>query len=205
MYIPEQPSEPPPRRRAPLRDYLIGLVRMPSRTFSDIAFDRPWLRGGGLLLGSLVLAGLLLGATGFPWVGGGFRGALGGVFLVPLLGAVVFGVASLAFHGMAKSLEGWASYVEMVSAFIFALLPLALLAPAALLRLLPGGGGGLLFLLACSAIAGWTVYLIFLSVRESHRFSGLQAILAILVPMALAIVVGFVGLVVFLMALLVVG
>ena len=47
--------------------YLRGIVRTPSWTFSDIAIDQPTLRGTGVLLLGLALAGALFGAGGlFP-------------------------------------------------------------------------------------------------------------------------------------------
>ena len=55
------------RRKRPVMFYLRGIVRTPSWTFSDIAIDQPTLRGTGVLLLGLALAGALFGAGGlFP-------------------------------------------------------------------------------------------------------------------------------------------
>lgn len=204
MYIPGEPA-PVRQRRIPLHLYLKDLPRHPARTLSDIALDRPWLRGLSLLLAAFAVAGAGLGITGLPGTEGGLPGAALGLVTVPAVSGVAFLAVSLVYHGMAKALEGEGSFVELVSALSFAFLPLGLLAPASLLRLLPGALGGLAFFLACMAIAGWTIRLTYLGVREAHRFVGTQAILTMTVPLTMIFLVSFLILFVTAMAILVVG
>ena len=149
---------------------------------SDIAIDRPLLPGALLLLGGFVLLGAVWGAIGLPRVGDGFQGAVSGALVVSLVGTIGFLVMSVVLHLMARVFEGIASYGELASALLFALLPLYLLAPTALLRLLPGGLGGFLFFLTILGTLGWVTRLVYLAVRESHRFIGTQAVLTMLTP-----------------------
>lgn len=187
MYIPLNPT-PGRRPRVPLREYLAGLLRYPARTLSEIALDKPWLRGGSFLLAGLALFGASLGDLGLP-------GALARAVLIPGVVAVAFGLVSLVLFGMAKYLEGEGSYMEMVSALVFALLPLLFLAPAGLLRLVPGRGDFLSFL-AWLGIVGWCLRLVYLALRESHRFTGTQALLTMTIPVAIGGLTTFLGFIV---------
>jgi hypothetical protein len=182
------------RKRQSLRFYVVGTVRTPRWTISDVALDQPWLQGGLTLMSGAALAGLALGAIGLPWIGQGLRGALLGLLAVPAIFLVGLLVVAVVLHRMGHSLEGTATFLETLSALIFALLPVWLLVPAALLRLLPGAWGGFLFFLAGMAILAWVLRLTYLAVREAHRFTGTQAVLTITTPITLAfllVVAGF--------------
>ena len=204
MYIPSVPQQPT-RRQVPLQEYLRELPRRAAPTLSDIALDRPWLRGGGLLLVALAVAGLGLGVTGLPFLGYGLRGGLLGLVAIPAVGAVAFVIVSLVYHGMARVLEGEGGYLELVSAMIFASLPVVFLGPAALLRLLPGAWGGLTFFVACVGLGVWVIRLVYLAVRESHRFTGTQAILTMMVPITMAFLIAFMGMFLTAMGILIFG
>ena len=129
------------RRKRPVTFYLRGIVRTPSWTFSDIAIDQPTLRGTGVLLLGLALAGALFGAGGlFPALEGVAGTALSAA------GFVVVGYASLLFwvvmlHLIAKIFEGEASIAEELSAMTYAALPLWLLIPTALVWMARRRGG----------------------------------------------------------------
>ena len=120
------------RRKRPVLFYLRGIVRTPSWTFSDIAIDQPTLRGTGVLLLGLALAGALFGAGGlFPALEGVAGTALSAA------GFVVVGYAFLLFwvvmlHLIAKIFEGEASIAEELSAMTYAALALWLLVPISL-------------------------------------------------------------------------
>jgi hypothetical protein len=183
------------RNRQPLRNYLVELWRHPNRALSDIAFERPWPQGLALLAGGLALSGSALGGTGLPGVASGVAGIPTGAIAGLLIGTMAFVVATLAFHGMALVLEGAGALTELASAFLFAMLPVYAIVPAAVLRLLPGGWGDFAFSTACFVIGLWTLRLTYLAIREGHRFSGIQAGLTItgtlLATMLGAIVVFF--------------
>jgi hypothetical protein len=94
-------------------------------------------------------------------------------------GATTFIVLTFAFHGMALILEGDGGIVDFLSAMSFAMLPIYAVTPAVVLRLLPDRWDGFMFFWACFAIGIWMLRLTYLSIREAHRFSGLQAGLTI--------------------------
>ena len=167
------------RQRQTLRAYLPVLLQHPNRALSDIAFERPWPRGLALLAGGFALSGVALGATGLPGVDRSVTGLPEGALLMLLVGAAAFLIITLAFHGVALILEGEGAFMEFVSAMSFAMLPVYVVTPVAVLRLLPGGWGGFTFFMGCFAVALWTLRLSFLAIREGHRFSGLQAGLTI--------------------------
>ncbi len=195
------PNQAPPRahgkrRRGKqlLRAYLAELGRHPNRALSDIAFERPWPKGLALLVAGFLIAGAALGVTGLPAAGSGIDGVFRGALFGLGVGAITFIVLTLAFHGMALVLEGDGGIVDFLSAMSFAMLPIYAVTPAVVLRLLPGGWGGGMFFLACFAIGLWMLRLTYLSIREAHRFSGLQAGLTItgtLLAMALGTLVLF--------------
>ena len=170
------------RRKRPVTFYLRGIVRTPSWTFSDIAIDQPTLRGTGVLLLGLALAGALFGAGGlFP--------ALEGVAGMALsaAGFVVVGYASLLFwvvmlHLIAKIFEGEASIAEELSAMTYAALPLWLLIPTALVWMVAGGAGPMVIFLGASVTMLAALRLTYIAVREANRFLGTQAILTMLAP-----------------------
>lgn len=173
------------RRKQPLRAYVVGALRRPRWAMSDIAIDRPLFSGMMLFIGSLILAGVVLGAGGLPQVGDGLRGAWAGAIVVPAFGVLGFMVVSVSVHLMARSLDGIASFTELSSALVFAMLPLYLLAPAGLLRFLPGIFG-IFYFLTVVVIVLWIVRLIYIAIREAHRFLGLQAILSMIGPVLFA-------------------
>jgi hypothetical protein len=180
------PNQAPPRARGkrrreqqPLRVYLAELWRHPNRALSDIAFERPWPKGLALLVAGFLVSGAALGITGLPGVEPGIGGSFGGAIYVLGAGAATFLVITLAFHGMALVLEGDGGIVDFLSAMLFAMLPIYAVTPAVVLRLLPGGWGGTMFFWASFAIGLWMLRLTYLSIREAHRFSGLQAWLTI--------------------------
>ncbi len=167
------------RPRQPLRAYLSALVHHPNEGLSDIAFERPWLQGLLLLLGSFAAAGAALGWIGLPGMVNGAAGVLGGALFGTGAGAILFLLVTIALHGMAKILEGEGTFVEVATALAFAVTPAYAIAPVALLRFLPGGLGRAAFFVGCFVIVGWMLRLIYLAVREGERFSGTQANLTI--------------------------
>ena len=167
------------REQQPLRAYLTELARHPNRALSDIAFERPWPKGLALLAGGFLVSGAALGATGLPGVESGMDGSLTGALIGLGAGATTFIVLTFAFHGMALILEGDGGIVDFLSAMSFAMLPIYVVTPAVVLRLLPDGWDGFMFFSACFAIGMWMLRLTYLSIREAHRFSGLQAGLTI--------------------------
>ena len=170
------------RRKRPVLFYLRGIVRTPSWTFSDIAIDQPTLRGTGVLLLGLAVAGALFGAGGlFP----AFEG-LAGVAL-SAAGFVVVGYAFLLFwvvmlHLIAKIFEGEASIAEELSAMTYAALALWLLVPISLLWLVSGGAQPLVMVLGVMVTTLAALRLTYIAVREANRFLGTQAILTMLAP-----------------------
>jgi len=167
------------REQQPLRAYLTELVRHPNRALSDIAFERPWAKGLALLAGGFLVSGAGLGVTGLPGVESGMGALLTGALIGLGAGATTFIVLTFAFHGMARILEGDGGIVDFLSAMSFAMLPIYAVTPAVVLRLLPGRWDGFMFFWACFAIGIWMLRLTYLSIREAHRFTGLQAGLTI--------------------------
>ncbi len=167
------------REQQPLRTYLTELWRHPNRALSDIAFEQPWPKGLALLVGGFLVSGAALGVTGLPGVEPGVVGSFWGAIYGLSAGAAAFLVITLAFHGVALILEGDGGIVDFLSAMSFAMLPVYAVTPAVALRLLPGAWAGFMFFWACFAIGVWMLRLTYLSIREAHRFSGLQAGLTI--------------------------
>ena len=165
--------------RRTLRAYLGALLRHPNEALSDIAFERPWLQGSALLAGGFAVTGGALGWTGLPRLADGPAAVPGGALIGVAFGAALFFVLTVGLHGAARVLEGEGSLVEVATALAFALLPVYVIAPAVVLRLLPGAWGGSAFFIACAAAGLWTLRLVYLAVREGERFSGTQAGLTI--------------------------
>ncbi len=182
------------RRKRPVAFYLRGIVRTPTYSFSDIAIDQPILRGTGLLLAGLAVAGALFGLGGLILDNEGLAGAAFGA-----AGFVAGGYAGLLFftvllHLIGKIFEGEASIAEEFSATTFAALSLWLLVPTSLLWLIAGGAQPWVMTLGIVLTSVAIIRLTYIAIREANRFMGTQAILTMLmVPLG----TGLLGIVTF--------
>ena len=178
------PSErpPPERRKRPLMFYLRGIVRTPTWTFSDIAIDQPIWRATALLWLGLALTGFLMGAGGAFGQAAGIFGALFGMTIVTVSGYLGLMGMALLLHVIAKAFDGGATIAEEMGAMTFAALPVWIMIPVALLRLVAGGAEPLVILVGLTVTTLWTIRLAYIALREANRFLGTQAILTMMVP-----------------------
>ena len=178
----------PQKRQRPLTFYLRGIVRTPTWTFSDIAIDQPTLRGTGLLLLGLALAGALFGLGDLiPGYLGALRVMVGAAGFAAG-GYTAFLFFMLLLHVVGKVFEGEASIAEELAAMTYAALALWLLVPTALLWLVTGGAGTLVLVLGVTLTTLAVIRLTYLAIREANRFVGTQAILTMLMlPLGLGL------------------
>ena len=198
MFI-RQPGElwpgerpPPERRKRPLKFYLRGIVRTPTWTFSDIAIDQPIWRATALLWLGLALTGFLMGAGGLFGQAAGIFGALSGMVIVTVSGYLGLMAMALLLHVIAKAFDGGATIAEEMGAMTFAALPVWIMIPVALLRLVAGGAEPVVILIGLMATTLWIIRLAYIALREANRFLGTQAILTMMVP-PLALGLGAIG------------
>ena len=170
----------PQKRKRPVMFYLRGIVRTPSYSFSDIAIDRPILRGTTLLLGGLALAGALFGLGGLISDYEGLQGAVIGAVGLALGGYTAFLFLMVLLHLIGKVFEGEASIAEELSAMTWAALALWLLVPTALLWFPAGGAGPWVLTLGIMLTSLAAIRLTYIAIREANRFIGTQAILTML-------------------------
>ena len=198
MFI-RQPGElwpgerpPPERRKRPLKFYLRGIVRTPTWTFSDIAIDQPIWRATALLWLGLALTGFLMGAGGLFGQAAGIFGALSGMVIVTVSGYLGLMAMALLLHVIAKAFDGGATIAEEMGAMTFAALPVWIMIPVALLRLVAGSAEPVVILIGLMATTLWIIRLAYIALREANRFLGTQAILTMMVP-PLALGLGAIG------------
>ena len=198
MFI-RQPGElwpgerpPPERRKRPLKFYLRGIVRTPTWTFSDIAIDQPIWRATALLWLGLALTGFLMGAGGLFGQAAGIFGALSGMVIVTVSGYLGLMAMALLLHVIAKAFDGGATIAEEMGAMTFAALPVWIMIPVAILRLIAGGAEPVVILIGLTATTLWIIRLAYIALREANRFLGTQAILTMMVP-PLALGLGAIG------------
>ena len=168
------------RRKRPLTFYLRGIVRTPTYSFSDIAIDQPILRGTGLLLAGLAVAGTLFGLGGLFSDYEGVTGAALGAAGFVAGGYAGFLFFTILLHLIGKIFEGEASIAEEFSATTFAALSLWLLVPTSLLWLIAGGGQPWVMTLGIVLTSVAIIRLTYIAIREANRFMGTQAILTML-------------------------
>lgn len=174
----------------------MGVLTKPTPTIRSICQERPigWAIVVYLVVNLVVaLASIGLGDLEFP--GGGelssaFLAGISILFLIgfPIIGLLTLAVLTAIWHAVASVLGGKGSYCGLFSGFAFAHLPAIFTAPLALIGLLPGIIGALLFGLGSIALGLWSLVLSILAVRENYAVSTGRAILIYLLPAVILLV-----------------
>lgn len=175
----------------------MGVLTRPTSTIRSICQERPigWAIVVYLVVNLVVaLASIGLGDLGFPEGSVEFSSAiLAGISIVFIIGIPIIGLLTLAvftaiWHAVALVLGGKGSYGGLFSGFAFAQLPAIFTAPLAVIGLLPGIIGALLFGLGSIGLGLWSLVLSILAVRENYAVSTGRAILIYLLPVVVLLV-----------------
>ncbi|GFP28043.1 hypothetical protein HKBW3S43_01468 [Candidatus Hakubella thermalkaliphila] len=177
----------------------MGVLTRPTSTIRSICQERPigWAIVVYLVLNLVAaLASIGLGDLGdleFPEGGGLSPAFLAGISILLIIGFPIIGLLTLAvltaiWHAVASLLGGKGSYGGLFSGFAFANLPAIFAAPLAVIGLLPGIIGALLFGLGSIGLGLWSLALSIVAVRENYAVSTGRAILIYLLPTAILLV-----------------
>jgi Yip1 domain len=168
---------------------LSGMILHPVKT------SRKLLLGTPLNLSLISLAGFLLSLGVTQWINRlpsikGETAFFARFFLseCAYLLLAIF-IYSSVVHLTADLLKGAGRGVNLFLLFVISLLPLWLMAPAALIfsLLLPLQP---VFTTILSGLVLWSVCLVIISIREIYRFSTAKAVLALLIPLGIAFFLG---------------
>lgn len=175
----------------------MGVLTRPTSTIRSICQERPI--GFAIVVYLVVnlvvaLASIGLGDLGFPEGRVEFSSAiLAGISIffiigIPIIGLLTLAVFTAIWHAVALVLGGKGSYGGLFSGFAFAQLPAIFTAPLAVIGLLPGITGALLFGLGSIGLGLWSLVLSILAVRENYAVSTGRAILIYLLPVVVLLV-----------------
>jgi hypothetical protein len=189
-------------------DTLYQVLRAPADGLREVTRGRPlgWAILLVVILSAVWVATHISGSfdllRGFFSLGGGMSSILVTLlWIVISVGGLFF--TSAIFHLIAIILRGRGSYSGIVCGLGFANLPIAFIAPLALLYALFNTPGFILYSLGSIVIGVWILVLEIIAIRENYNFSYGRAIATYFTPVVIMILVPLLALAVSFLAQLV--
>jgi len=172
---------------------LSGVIVHPVQTLREITGEKPWVWGIVVYLVSSwvsFMASFLTGWRNLPEVFMPSELNLSAFLVGVVLSAPIFSLLGLLvisgiYHLIARLLKGEGSFVGLLSGLGFASFPTILTAPFALLGVVGGLFGSLVYNLAVFAVSIWVLVLNIIAIRENYAFSTGKAVLTFFIPVIL--------------------
>ncbi len=172
---------------------LSGVIVHPVQTLREITGEKPWVWGIVVYLVSSwvsFMASFLTGWRNLPEVFMPSELNLSAFLVGVVLSAPIFSLLGLLvisgiYHLIARLLRGEGSFVGLLSGLGFASFPTILTAPFALLGVVGGLFGSLVYNLAVFAVSIWVLVLNIIAIRENYAFSTGKAVLTFFIPVIL--------------------